>query len=74
MASQLTVTKSKTGPGSAVAALLLTGLKQFNLDMDRKVLFTNSDIGLREFDINATTTLTCTITAGANCTMVVNEP
>jgi hypothetical protein len=74
MASQLTVTKSKTGPGVTVSGTILTGLKQFNLDMDRRVLFTNSEVGLREFDINATTTLTCTITAGANCTLVINEP
>lgn len=74
MASQLTVTKSKTGPAVTVTSLVLSNLKQFNLDMDRKVLTTNSDAGLREFDVNATTTLTCTITAGANCTMVINEP
>jgi hypothetical protein len=72
MASQLTIT-GKTGPAVTVTSLILTGLKQFNLDMDRKVLFTSSDAGLREFDVNATTTLTCTITAGANCTMVVSQ-
>lgn len=74
MASQLTVTKSKTGPGVTVASLVLTGVKNFNVDMARQVLFTNSDVGLREFDIAATTTLTCTITAGANCVLVINEP
>lgn len=74
MASQLTVTKSKVGPGNTVAGLVLTNVTQFNLDMNKKMLYTNSDSGLREFDIAATTTLTCTITAGANCTLVINEP
>lgn len=74
MASQLTVTKSKDGPGITVANLVLTNLRQFNLDCQRQVLTTLSDAGLREFDVAATTTLTCTITAGANCTLVINEP
>lgn len=74
MASQLTVTKSKQGPGNTIAGVVLTGLRQFNMDMDRKIIATLSDVGYREYDANATTTLTCTITAGMNCTMVINEP
>lgn len=73
MPSQLTVTNGRTGPGVSVAGLVLTGVKDFNVNMARQMLFVNSDQGPKEFDINATTTLTCTITAGANCTLVINQ-
>ncbi len=71
MPSQATIT-AKTGPGSSITSLVLNNLTQFNLDIGRKMLYTNSDIGPKEFDVNATTTLTCTITAGVNATIVVS--
>lgn len=72
MPSQATIT-AKTGPAQTVTALVLTNLRTFNLDLaGRSVLFTDSDQGKREFDIAATTTLTCTIAAGV-ATIVVSQ-
>lgn len=71
MPSQATIT-SKTGPGITVTSLVLTNLTKFNMDLAGKVLFTVSDQGQREFDIAATTTLTCTIAAGV-ATIVVSQ-
>lgn len=71
MASQATVT-AKIGPGNTVTAIVLPNLTQFNLDTVKKVLTTNSDRGIVEFDVNASTVLTCTITAGVNATIVVS--
>jgi hypothetical protein len=71
MPSQATIT-SKTGPAQQVTALVLSELTRFELVLGGKsVLNTESAIGKREFDINATTTLTCTISAG-NATIVVS--
>lgn len=72
MPSQATIT-SKTGPGLTVTSLVLTNLKVFDLQLAGKsVLTTESDQGIRTFDINATTTLTCTIAAGV-ATIVVSQ-
>lgn len=72
MPSQATIT-GKTGPAQTVTALVLTNLRVFHMDLaGRSVLLTESDQGKREFDINATTTLTCTIAAGV-ATIVVSQ-
>lgn len=72
MPSQATIT-AKTGPERTVTALVLTNLTVFDLRLAGKsILFTESDQGKREFDINATTTLTCTISAGV-ATIVVSQ-
>lgn len=72
MPSQATIT-SKTGPAQTVTALVLTNLRVFHLELAGKsILQTVSDQGQREFDINATTTLTCTIAAGV-ATIVVSQ-
>lgn len=70
--SQATIT-GKTGPGVTVTSLVLTNLTKFDLRLGGKsVLYTESDQGQREFDVNATSTLTCTIAAGV-ATIVVNQ-
>lgn len=72
MPSQATIT-SKIGPGSTVTAQVLTNLTVFNLSLGGKsTLYTESDSGKQHFDINATTTLTCTIAAGV-ATLVVSQ-
>jgi hypothetical protein len=71
MPSQATIT-GKTGPAATVTSLILTNLTKFNMDLGNKVLFTVSDQGQREFDLGATTTLTCTIAAGV-ATIVVSQ-
>jgi hypothetical protein len=72
MPSQATIT-GKTGPAQTVTSLVLTNLSSFNLQLAGKsVLYTESDQGKKEFDINATTTLTCTIAAGV-ATIVVSQ-
>ena len=72
MPSQATIT-GKTGPAQTVTALVLTNLRVFHLELAGKsILQTVSDQGQREFDINATTTLTCTIAAGV-ATIVVSQ-
>jgi hypothetical protein len=71
MPSQATIT-SKIGPGFTATATVLPNLTQFNMDLNKKVLTTQSDRGTVEYDIAATTTLTCTISAG-NATIVVSQ-
>ena len=73
MASTATIT-SRVGPALTVTALALTGVTKFYLDLGgRSVLLTESDQGRKEFDVNATTTLTCTITAGGNAAITVSQ-
>ncbi len=72
MPSQATVT-SKIGPGKTVTSLVLTNLTVFNLQLGGKsVLHTESDQGPKDFDIAATTTLTCSIASGV-ATIVVSQ-
>jgi len=71
MPSQATIT-GKTGPATTVTSLVLTNLTKFNMDLANKVLFTVSDQGQREFDLAATTTVTCSISAGT-ATIVVSQ-
>lgn len=74
MPMQLTVT-SRTGPGSTVTAQVLPNIANLALDFNKKVatVTMQDGTGPREFDINGTTTLTCTIAAGANGTMVISQ-
>lgn len=80
MAVTATVT-SKTGPGNTVTAQSLTGVSQMNFlfgpqsppGPKTNVLFVECDQGKLQFDINATTTVTCTITAGGNAAWVVSQ-
>lgn len=72
MPSQATIT-GKTGPAYTVTSLVLTNLREFNLQLAGKsILYTDSDLGKKEFDVNATTTLTCTIASGV-ATIVVSQ-
>jgi hypothetical protein len=72
MPSQATVT-AKAGPALTVTSLVLTNLTKFELSLAGKsMLYTESDQGKKEFDINATSTLTCTIAAGV-ATIVVSQ-
>lgn len=72
MPSQATIT-AKAGPALTVTSLVLTDLTEFLLLLGGKsVLKTKSAQGDKEFDINATTTLTCTIAAGV-ATIVVSQ-
>lgn len=72
MPSQATVT-AKAGPGLTATTILHPNVTNFNLQLGGKsMLFIESDLGKREYDINATATLTCTISSG-NATLVVNQ-
>jgi hypothetical protein len=73
MPSTATIT-AKAGPGNTVTALALTGVTEFKFQAGpvRPMLFVTCDQGIREFDINASTTLTCTLTAGGNAAFVVS--
>ena len=72
MPSQATVT-SKTGPGITVTAQVFNPISRFDLQLGGKsVLFITTDKGTKEFDIQATTTLACTIAAGV-ATLVVSQ-
>jgi len=71
MPSQITIT-AKTGPAIQATALVLTGLTNINIDMERKVL--TCLIGsnpVKEFDLSGVTLLTDTIT-GSNHVIVVS--
>lgn len=73
MASQLTYT-GKTGPGVTVTGQVTSNVQSVSLDLARQVMSVFGPNGLiREYDLAATTTLTCTITAGANATIVVSQ-
>lgn len=74
MPSTATIT-AKTGPAQTVTALALTGVTRFDCQLGgRNVLQVWQDSGIiKEFDINATTTLTCTITAGGNAAFTVSQ-
>jgi len=73
MASQITVT-AKVGPGSTVTAQVIRNVTNVNFDLAKNVMsvVTLDSPNNREFDIAASTTLTCTITAGANAAFVVS--
>jgi hypothetical protein len=73
MPSTATVT-SKTGPAVTVTSLAFADVQQFNLSLGGKSLLQIVDSlkGIKEFDVNATTTLTCTIAAGV-ATIVVSQ-
>jgi hypothetical protein len=72
MPSQATIT-SKTGPGNTVTAFALTNLTRFDMQLGGKsILFTESEQGDQQWDIAATTTITCSI-SGGNATIVVSQ-
>ena len=74
MPSTATIT-SKTGPGVTVTALVINNVTDFHVETyPHSLLKVNStDIaGTREFDIQATTTFTCTISAGV-CTLTISQ-
>lgn len=73
MPSTATVT-AKAGPGLTVTAASFTDVQQFNLALAGKSVLTIVDAqkGTKEFDINATTTLTATIASGV-ATFVVSQ-
>lgn len=73
MPSTATVT-AKTGPALTVTAATFPDVREFLLKLGGKsILQINDDSrGIKEFDINATTTLTCTIAAGV-ATIVVSQ-
>lgn len=80
MAVTATVT-AKTGPGLTVTAQALTGVTKMNFafgpqsnpNSKQNVLFVSCDQGDLQFDINATTTVTCTITAGGNAAWTISQ-
>jgi hypothetical protein len=70
--SQLTVT-GKTGPASTITSQVLTNLTEFHLYTWPKNVLAVVAGGLnKEFDINATTTVTVTIATGV-ATIVVSQ-
>lgn len=79
MAVTATVT-AKTGVAQTVTAQALTGVTEMKFafgspsnPIKQNVLFVQCDQGNLQFDINATTTVTCTITAGGNAAWVVSQ-
>jgi hypothetical protein len=75
MPSSVAVTVGKTGPAVAVASLTLSNIRSLFVDLNgRNVLQVMLENGaVREFDINATTTFTCTITAGGNAAFTISQ-
>ena len=64
MASSGTVVvTAKTGPAIAASALSLPGVSAFNFDLGRNVLQVVQSGVVKEFDLTATTTVTCTISS-----------
>jgi hypothetical protein len=72
MASQATLT-GPTGPAQTVTAQVFTDVLSVNLDCSRSMLFVTTAKRIVELDINATTTITDTVTAGSNHTIVVSQ-
>jgi hypothetical protein len=62
---QVTVTAT-TGPNRSAVATVLQNVKGVNIDVNNRVLQVVQDgaQNVKEFDLNAATTLTCVITAG----------
>lgn len=73
MASSVLVTSGLTGPSKAIAAVTYTGVTQILYDLAAKTMTIVHRYGTVVLDINATTTLTTTITAGANMSVTVNQ-
>lgn len=71
MPSQVTIT-AKTGPGQTVTTLVLTGVTRIEYDTDPKSLLKIlHDKGQSEFDIEASTVWTTTLSSG-NITVVIS--
>lgn len=73
MPSTATVT-AKAGPALTVTSATFSDVREFLLRLGGKSVLqiTDDSKGIREFDINATTTLTCTIASGV-ATIVVSQ-
>ena len=72
MPSTATVT-SKTGPGQTVTVLVINNVREANFALALKsILVVTNDLGIKEFDINATTTITFTIAVGVG-TLTVSQ-
>jgi hypothetical protein len=82
MASTATITKSKDGPGITVSGLTIPNVTRLDMQLGSGTtlvrnaleIYTSDRSFPYQFDINATTTYTVTITAGGNVTLTVNEP
>lgn len=61
--STVTVT-AKQGTGNTITAKVIPNVTDFRVDTVRKMLFVNQGNDRQEFDINAATTVTCTIANG----------
>lgn len=73
MASSATVT-AKAGPGLTVTAVALTGVTRMDFGIKgRSILEVYCDQGRLEYDINSTTTISCTITAGGNAAWTISQ-
>ena len=71
MPSQITIT-GKTGPGSTVTALVLTGVTRIEYDTDpRSVIRIYHDKGVTDVDIEAQTTWSTTLSSG-NITVTIS--
>lgn len=66
---------SKTGPGLTVTSLVINNIYDihFEFQAGRNRLLIKSVDRNYEFDINATTTISCTITAGGNATWTISQ-
>ena len=73
MPSTATVT-AKAGPALTVTTVAHNDVREFLLRLGGKSVLqiTDGNLGIKEYDINATATLTCTIAAGV-ATIVVNQ-
>lgn len=75
MPSTVTVT-GKVGPASTVTALVLTNVSKFSIDTTNELLTVELGEGsqppkVREFDISAATTITCTV-SGNSYTLTIS--
>lgn len=70
MASAATVT-AKIGPAQTVTAQVFSNVSSFNFDVIAKVLTVVNNGIITQMDINAATTVTCTIATG-NFTLTVS--
>jgi hypothetical protein len=63
-----------SGPAQTLTAQVFTDVLRVELDIVRSMLFVHTSGRIVELDINATTTITDTVTAGSNHVIVVSQP
>lgn len=63
MASSATIT-AKVGPGNTVTALALSNVTEIKLNCESKVLTISQGSTVNEFDVNASSTYTLTVSSG----------